>query len=43
MGKRICKDKKKIRKKEKGEVKFECKKCGENSVKDKHLCKPKKL
>ena len=42
MGKRMCKDKKEINKKEKGKSLFECAKCGEKATKEKHLCKPQK-
>lgn len=42
MGKTKCKEKKKIQRKEEGKVKYTCKKCGEEAVKEKHLCKPKK-
>jgi len=43
MGKTVCKEKQKILKKQDGDPRFECKKCGEKTMKDKHLCKPKKL
>jgi len=43
MGKVICKDTKKILKKRESKLKYKCKKCGEKAVKEKHLCKPKKL
>jgi len=43
MGKLMCKDKKKIQKKHDSKPKYTCKKCGDEAVKEKHLCKPKKL
>jgi hypothetical protein len=44
MGKTMCKEKKKkLRKKEDKKSKYSCKKCGEESLKEKHLCKPKKI
>ena len=43
MGKTICKEKKKILKKEKGPAEFLCKKCGEKAAREKYLCKPRKI
>jgi len=43
MPKKICKvDKKKLSKDQSG-AKYECKICGAESAKEKHLCKPKKI
>jgi len=43
MPKKICKvDKKKLSKDQSG-AKYECKSCGAESVKEKQLCKPKKI
>ncbi len=36
-------NKKEREEKQEGELKFECKKCGEKARKEKHVCKPKKL
>lgn len=41
MGKTMCKEKKKIMKKHDGKPNYICKKCGEEAVKEKHLCKPR--
>jgi len=44
MSKKACSDLKVIRKKSKGEnVKYYCKKCGEQVFKEKWACKPKKI
>lgn len=44
MSKKACSDLKVIRKKSKGErVKYACKKCGEEVVKEKWVCKPRKI
>jgi hypothetical protein len=42
MGKTVCKEKK-ILKKQDGKKRFECKKCEARVVKEKHVCKPRKL
>jgi hypothetical protein len=41
MGSKVCKEKKK--KQKDGKLKYECKKCGERALKEKHVCKPRKL
>jgi hypothetical protein len=44
MGKKICKDADSIQKAGKEDkVKYCCTKCGEKAVKEKWVCKPKKL
>lgn len=44
MGKTMCKLSKKERaEKQEGELKFQCKECGEKARKEKHLCEPKKI
>jgi tRNA(Ile2) C34 agmatinyltransferase TiaS len=44
MSKRACSDGKEIAKKSKGrEAGYYCKKCGEEVIKEKWVCKPKKI
>jgi len=42
MAKKLCKDGQNIIKKDK-KIKYSCKKCGMQSNKEKHCCKPQKL
>ncbi len=43
MSKKMCEGDKKSRSKKAGKPKFECKSCGAAAIKEKMLCKPKKI
>ncbi len=43
MSKKMCKDRDEIKLKKSDKPVYKCKSCGESAIKEKHLCKPKKI